>query len=53
VAAAIERATDLHALAEIDFLDAEGKLVARIEGYECVIDPALQRAFRRNVPAGV
>jgi acyl transferase domain-containing protein/acyl carrier protein len=53
VVAAIDRATDLHALADIDFLDAEGKLVARIEGHECVIDPALQRAFQRNQLIGV
>jgi malonyl CoA-acyl carrier protein transacylase len=49
VAIAIDRATDLHALADIDYLDGEGKLIARIEGYECVIDPTLERAFKRNI----
>ena len=37
------------ATADIEFLDRNsGKLVARMEGYECVIDPSLQRAFKRN-----
>jgi acyl transferase domain-containing protein/NAD(P)-dependent dehydrogenase (short-subunit alcohol dehydrogenase family)/acyl carrier protein len=47
----IERASDLHALASIDYIDSSGKLVARIDGYECVIDPALERAFKRNLVA--
>jgi NAD(P)-dependent dehydrogenase (short-subunit alcohol dehydrogenase family) len=50
---AVERSTSLHALADIDYLDADGKLVARLEGYECVIDPALQRAFAHNAPTSV
>jgi acyl transferase domain-containing protein/NAD(P)-dependent dehydrogenase (short-subunit alcohol dehydrogenase family) len=53
VTAAIDRASDLHALADIDYTDADGRLVARLEGYECVIDPALERAFQRNVPVPV
>jgi acyl transferase domain-containing protein len=55
VVARITHATNLHALADIDFLDGDGRLVARLEGYECVLDPALQRAFRRNrlAPAAV
>ncbi|BDV42216.1 hypothetical protein GURASL_11390 [Geotalea uraniireducens] len=37
------------ATADMEFLDRHnGKLVARLEGYECVIDPSLQQAFRRN-----
>jgi NAD(P)-dependent dehydrogenase (short-subunit alcohol dehydrogenase family) len=37
------------ATADIEFLDRNsGKLIARLEDYECVIDPSLQRAFRRN-----
>jgi hypothetical protein len=40
---------DHGATADIEFLDREsGKLVARLEDYECVIDPSLQTAFRRN-----
>ena len=41
--------SDLHAVADIDYHDAAGQLVARIEGYECVMDASLQRAFRRRV----
>jgi NAD(P)-dependent dehydrogenase (short-subunit alcohol dehydrogenase family) len=51
VVARVTRDTPLHALADLDFVDAAGQLVARLEGYECVLDPALQRAFRRNRPA--
>jgi NAD(P)-dependent dehydrogenase (short-subunit alcohol dehydrogenase family) len=36
------------ARADIEFLDLAGQLVARMENYECVIDPALNPAFRRN-----
>ena len=36
------------AKASIEFVDMKGKLVARIEGYECVIDASLNEAFRRN-----
>jgi len=37
------------ASADMEFLDrSSGKLIARLEDYECVIDPSLQRAFRRN-----
>ncbi len=37
------------ASADIEFLDrTSGKLIARLENYECVIDPSLQKAFRCN-----
>jgi acyl transferase domain-containing protein/NAD(P)-dependent dehydrogenase (short-subunit alcohol dehydrogenase family)/acyl carrier protein len=37
------------ATADMEFLDRQsGKLVARLEGYECVIDPSLAHAFQRN-----
>jgi len=37
------------AAADMEFLDRHtGKLVARLEGYECVIDPSLKQAFQRN-----
>ncbi|OGU14141.1 MAG: beta-ketoacyl synthase [Geobacteraceae bacterium GWC2_53_11] len=37
------------ASADIEFLDrTSGKLIARLENYECIIDPSLQKAFRRN-----
>ena len=40
--------TNHRALANIEFLDLQGNLVARIEDYECVIDPTLNEAFRLN-----
>ena len=37
------------ATADMEFLDRHtGKLVARLEDYECVIDPSLKKAFQRN-----
>ncbi len=37
------------ASADMEFLDrSSGKLIARLEDYECVIDPSLQQAFLRN-----
>jgi acyl transferase domain-containing protein len=48
VVAVVTRDSDLHALADIDYLDERGQVVARLEGYECVIDPALRRAFGRQ-----
>jgi hypothetical protein len=50
----VTRANDHAATADIEFLDATGELVARMEGYECVIDPSLSDAFARNqlVPQG-
>jgi NAD(P)-dependent dehydrogenase (short-subunit alcohol dehydrogenase family)/acyl carrier protein len=48
VVAEIRDATAARAVADIELVDAEGKLVARLEGYECVIDPSLKGAFQRN-----
>jgi hypothetical protein len=44
----VPRANELHALGDIDFLDAAGQVVARMEGCECAIDAGLQRAFGRR-----
>ena len=44
----ITKATDLHAVGDLDFLAADGQVVARMDGCESVLDPALERAFRRN-----
>ena len=44
----MQRVSDHRAVADIEFLDAEGDPVARIESYECVIDASLNQAFRRN-----
>ncbi len=48
IVARVDRPSESRATADIDFLDAEGNLVARIEGYECVIDGALHAKFHRN-----
>ncbi len=44
----VVKATDLHAVGDLDFLSADGQVVARMDGAECTLDPALERAFRRN-----
>ncbi|WZP00444.1 SDR family oxidoreductase [Isosphaeraceae bacterium EP7] len=49
--ARVTRSSAHGATADIDFLDGAGEPVARIEGYECVIDASLQNAFRKNRPA--
>jgi NAD(P)-dependent dehydrogenase (short-subunit alcohol dehydrogenase family) len=42
------------AAAEIDFIDpVSGALIARIEGYECVINASLNASFQRNKLQGV
>jgi hypothetical protein len=48
VVARVARPGEHRAVATIDFLDADGALVARIEDYECVVDASLAPAFRRN-----
>ncbi|RIK83407.1 MAG: beta-ketoacyl synthase [Planctomycetota bacterium] len=50
----VDRQGPHQAEATIEFTDAAGKLVARIEGYECVLDASLGEAFARNaLPAEV
>jgi malonyl CoA-acyl carrier protein transacylase len=51
VAVRVTGAAQFRALADIEFVDAEGGLVGRIDGSECVTDPALKRAFERRVLA--
>jgi len=48
IMAEIRQATSTRALADIEFLDANGELVARLGSYECVVDSSLNQAFRRN-----
>jgi hypothetical protein len=48
----ITRDNGSFARAEIDYLDPDGLLIARVEDYECVIDRQLDQAFRRNRLAG-
>ncbi|NLF97870.1 MAG: SDR family NAD(P)-dependent oxidoreductase, partial [Candidatus Riflebacteria bacterium] len=40
------------AAADIDFIGADGKLVARIEGYECTMNENLRNAFKLRSVAG-
>jgi len=48
VVAEIREAIETRAVADVEFLDADDDLVARLEGYECVIDRSLNQAFCRN-----
>ena len=34
--------------ADVDFLDAQGRVVARMMGYECTVDASLSKAFARR-----
>jgi hypothetical protein len=36
------------AVANVEFTDQQGNLIARMENYECVIDPLLKNAFANN-----
>ena len=45
----ITRDNGSFARADIDYLDADGNIVAQLQDYECVIDPQLNDVFRRNV----
>ena len=45
----ITRDNGSFARADIDYIDpADGTVIAQIQDYECVIDPQLNQAFRRN-----
>ena len=44
----ITRDNGTFARADIDFLDTDDSVIARISDYECVIDRQLDSAFRRN-----
>jgi acyl transferase domain-containing protein/NAD(P)-dependent dehydrogenase (short-subunit alcohol dehydrogenase family) len=48
IRAEIRQSSELRARADIEFVDAAGELVARIDAFECAIDPALNQAFRHN-----
>jgi acyl transferase domain-containing protein/NAD(P)-dependent dehydrogenase (short-subunit alcohol dehydrogenase family)/acyl carrier protein len=51
IEARIEKSSNHGATAMIEFIDpANGALVARMDGYECVMDSSLNEAFRRNQP---
>jgi NAD(P)-dependent dehydrogenase (short-subunit alcohol dehydrogenase family) len=44
----VRRATAMQAVCDVDYLDEEGQLIARLEGHESTLDPALARVFERN-----
>ena len=44
----IEQSSPSRALAAIEILDEKCRLVARLDNFECVVDPSLNQAFRRN-----
>jgi acyl transferase domain-containing protein len=44
----VEDHNDSRAISCIEFTNPQGELVARIENYECTIDPSLKEAFARN-----
>ena len=45
VLAEIRQSSEARAVADIEFRDAQGQLVARLDSYECVIDASLNQAF--------
>ncbi|MEM7027495.1 MAG: SDR family NAD(P)-dependent oxidoreductase, partial [Pseudomonadota bacterium] len=48
VVARITHQTDHKAIADIEFIDKKGALVARMQGYTCVRDGSLKQAFQQN-----
>ena len=44
----VNEQSEYRAIATIEFVDDSGRLVARIEDYECVIDQSLSKAFGNN-----
>jgi hypothetical protein len=48
IVASARRPSPLHVVSDVEWLGADGSVVARLEGYECVANPSLVQAFRRN-----
>jgi acyl transferase domain-containing protein len=48
VVATVARHTTALVTADFEFLDAEGRVVARLDGHESALDPGLERAFNHN-----
>jgi acyl transferase domain-containing protein/NAD(P)-dependent dehydrogenase (short-subunit alcohol dehydrogenase family) len=44
----IRRDDGKFARADVDYLDGEGRVVAQMQDYECVMEKTLNQAFRRN-----
>ncbi len=52
IAARVTSASEHAAHADIDFAGADGRLVARMSGYECVVDASLEGAYRNRTLVG-
>jgi NAD(P)-dependent dehydrogenase (short-subunit alcohol dehydrogenase family)/acyl carrier protein len=52
IRASAKRNTDHSAIADIDFLDSNGQVLARMNGYECTINEALKQAFKSRTVVG-
>jgi NAD(P)-dependent dehydrogenase (short-subunit alcohol dehydrogenase family) len=52
VVAHVTAAAEHSAMADIDFLDDKGTLVARMQGYECTVDKSLNGAFMKKALTG-
>ena len=52
VSARVTRSAEHSAVADIDFTDDKGALVARMEGYESTVDSSLNAAFMRKTLTG-
>ncbi len=48
IVARVTRALEHNAVADIDFMDEKGNLVARMEGYDSTVDKSLNAAFRKT-----
>ena len=44
----VKKHNDNSAVADMEFVDSQGVLIARVENYECIIDPSLEKAFAKN-----
>ena len=53
IVARITRTLEHNAVADIDFIDEKGALVARMEGYDSTVDKALNAVFRKTALAEV
>ena len=51
IAARVTRSLEHNAVADIDFMDEKGNLVARMEGYDSTVDKSLNVAFRKTALA--
>jgi len=52
ISANTRRSGAMMAAADIDFIDAKGQLIARLEGYECTMNENLRNAFKLRSVAG-